>query len=93
MSHPDVMILDEATEGLAPLVVAEIWRVLEGIRRRDRSSWIGVVRARVRLVVENPHDSAFAATSGASRIETWARSMECVVCRVVPFTLTVGSNP
>jgi branched-chain amino acid transport system ATP-binding protein len=26
------MILDEATEGLAPFVVAEIWRVLEGIR-------------------------------------------------------------
>jgi branched-chain amino acid transport system ATP-binding protein len=32
MTNPDVMILDEATEGLAPLVVAEIWRVLEGIR-------------------------------------------------------------
>ena len=26
------MILDEATEGLAPLIVAEIWRVIGDIR-------------------------------------------------------------
>ena len=32
MTHPDVIILDEATEGLAPLVVAEIWRVVARIR-------------------------------------------------------------
>ena len=32
MTNPDLVILDEATEGLAPLVVAEIWRVLAGIR-------------------------------------------------------------
>jgi branched-chain amino acid transport system ATP-binding protein len=32
MTHPDLVILDEATEGLAPLVVAEIWRVIESIR-------------------------------------------------------------
>jgi branched-chain amino acid transport system ATP-binding protein len=32
MTHPDLMILDEATEGLAPLVVAEIWRVIGLIR-------------------------------------------------------------
>jgi branched-chain amino acid transport system ATP-binding protein len=32
MTHPDVMILDEATEGLAPLIVAEIWRVIARIR-------------------------------------------------------------
>ena len=31
MTNPRLMILDEATEGLAPLVVAEIWRVIEGI--------------------------------------------------------------
>ncbi len=28
MTHPDLMILDEATEGLAPLIVADIWRVI-----------------------------------------------------------------
>ncbi len=32
MTHPELMILDEATEGLAPLIVAEIWRVIEDIR-------------------------------------------------------------
>jgi branched-chain amino acid transport system ATP-binding protein len=32
MTHPDLIILDEATEGLAPLVVAEIWRVIARIR-------------------------------------------------------------
>jgi len=33
MTHPRLLILDEATEGLAPLVVAEIWRVIAEIRR------------------------------------------------------------
>ena len=32
MTHPRLLILDEATEGLAPLVVAEIWRVVSEIR-------------------------------------------------------------
>ena len=32
MTHPELVILDEATEGLAPLIVAEIWRVIAQIR-------------------------------------------------------------
>lgn len=32
MTNPDVLILDEATEGLAPQVVAEVWRVIGAIR-------------------------------------------------------------
>jgi branched-chain amino acid transport system ATP-binding protein len=32
MTQPELMVLDEATEGLAPLVVAEIWRVIQMIR-------------------------------------------------------------
>jgi branched-chain amino acid transport system ATP-binding protein len=32
MTHPELVILDEATEGLAPLIVAEIWRVIGDIR-------------------------------------------------------------
>jgi branched-chain amino acid transport system ATP-binding protein len=32
MTQPDLIILDEATEGLAPLIVAEIWRVIGAIR-------------------------------------------------------------
>jgi branched-chain amino acid transport system ATP-binding protein len=30
--NPDVLLLDEATEGLAPLVRREIWRVLRAIK-------------------------------------------------------------
>ena len=33
MTHPELIILDEATEGLAPLIVAEIWRVIGDIRK------------------------------------------------------------
>jgi branched-chain amino acid transport system ATP-binding protein len=32
MTQPELIILDEATEGLAPLIVAEIWRVIDTIR-------------------------------------------------------------
>ncbi len=32
MTNPDVLILDEATEGLAPLVAKEIWTVLARLR-------------------------------------------------------------
>ena len=32
MTQPELVILDEATEGLAPLIVAEIWRVVGQIR-------------------------------------------------------------
>ena len=32
MTNPRLLILDEATEGLAPLIVAEIWRVIAEIR-------------------------------------------------------------
>ena len=32
MTHPDLIVLDEATEGLAPLIVADIWRVIGEIR-------------------------------------------------------------
>ncbi|MEO8345846.1 MAG: ABC transporter ATP-binding protein [Betaproteobacteria bacterium] len=31
-TNPDLLILDEATEGLAPLIVREIWRIIADIR-------------------------------------------------------------
>jgi branched-chain amino acid transport system ATP-binding protein len=37
MTNPRLLILDEATEGLAPLVRAEIWRCLEGLKRSGQS--------------------------------------------------------
>jgi branched-chain amino acid transport system ATP-binding protein len=32
MTNPDLLILDEATEGLAPRIAAEIWRIIGDIR-------------------------------------------------------------
>lgn len=40
MTHPDLIILDEATEGLAPLIVNEIWRVIGEIRASGIASLI-----------------------------------------------------
>jgi len=40
MTNPRLMILDEATEGLEPLVVAEIWRVIAQIRATGISTLI-----------------------------------------------------
>jgi len=68
MTNPDLMILDEATEGLAPLVVAEIWRIIALIRANGIASLIvdrnyravlahsdrGVVLEKGRVVLEGP---------------------------------------
>ena len=40
MTNPQLMILDEATEGLAPLVVAEIWRIIGLVRQSGIASLI-----------------------------------------------------
>jgi branched-chain amino acid transport system ATP-binding protein len=37
MTNPGLLILDEATEGLAPMVRAEIWRVLTALKERGQS--------------------------------------------------------
>ena len=40
MTNPDLLILDEATEGLAPLIVQEIWRVIRLIGETGISTLI-----------------------------------------------------
>ena len=37
MTNPRLLILDEAAEGLAPLVRAEIWRCIAGLKARGQS--------------------------------------------------------
>jgi branched-chain amino acid transport system ATP-binding protein len=37
MTNPELVILDEATEGLAPLIRAEIWRCLELLKADGQS--------------------------------------------------------
>lgn len=40
MTNPDLLILDEATEGLAPLIAREIWRICQLVRDTGISSVI-----------------------------------------------------
>ncbi len=40
MTNPDVLFLDEATEGLAPLIAREIWRICQTVKTTGISSVI-----------------------------------------------------
>jgi len=40
LTNPDLLILDEATEGLAPLIAREIWRIIGEIRRHGIATLI-----------------------------------------------------
>jgi branched-chain amino acid transport system ATP-binding protein len=40
MTNPDVLILDEATEGLAPMIAKEIWRICELVKTTGMASVI-----------------------------------------------------
>jgi branched-chain amino acid transport system ATP-binding protein len=40
MTNPDLLILDEATEGLAPLIALEIWRIVKEIRKTGIATMI-----------------------------------------------------
>ena len=40
MTNPDLLFLDEATEGLAPLIVAEIFRMLRKINEEEKVSML-----------------------------------------------------
>ncbi len=69
MTNPRLLILDEATEGLAPLIVAEIWRVIGEIRATgiatlivDRD-WRKVLAHTDRSVVMEKGQVVMAATS------------------------------
>jgi branched-chain amino acid transport system ATP-binding protein len=66
MTNPQLVILDEATEGLAPQIVAEIWRIIGLIRQSGLASLVvdrnyravlansdrGVVLEKGRVVIE-----------------------------------------
>ena len=59
MTNPRLMILDEATEGLAPLIVAEIWRVIGQIRATGIST----------LIVDRDYRKVLAHTDRAAVME------------------------
>ncbi|HVO90320.1 MAG TPA: ABC transporter ATP-binding protein [Casimicrobiaceae bacterium] len=59
MTNPDLILLDEATEGLAPLVVREIWRIVEVIRASGIAS----------LIVDRNIDAVLACTDRIALME------------------------
>lgn len=71
MTNPDLLILDEATEGLAPLIAREIWRICGVIRESGISSvivdknWRHVTQITDRNVILVKGEVVFAGTSEA----------------------------
>jgi branched-chain amino acid transport system ATP-binding protein len=65
-TNPDLLILDEATEGLAPLIVREIWRIINDIRGTGIASLI--VDRNFRTVLANT-DRAIVLEKGRVIIE------------------------
>jgi branched-chain amino acid transport system ATP-binding protein len=72
MMNPDVLILDEATEGLAPLVVREIWRIIAEIRHTGIASLL--VDRNYRLVLANT-DRTLIMEKGVVVLDGWSASL------------------
>jgi branched-chain amino acid transport system ATP-binding protein len=74
-THPSLLLLDEATEGLAPQVVAEIWRTIDAIRREGIATLVvdrdyrRVAASTDRLVVLVKGRVALAGDSAALRAD------------------------
>ena len=67
MTHPELVILDEATEGLAPLIVADIWRVIGEIRASGNRDADRRPRLPQGLVARRPGAGAAEGAGGAAR--------------------------
>jgi len=75
MTNPDVLILDEATEGLAPLIAREIWRICQLVKGTGISSvivdknWKHVSQITDRNVILVKGEVVFAGSSDALRAQ------------------------
>jgi branched-chain amino acid transport system ATP-binding protein len=75
MTNPDLLILDEATEGLAPLIAREIWRICELIRASGMSTiivdknWKHVTQLTQRNIILVKGEVVFAGSSDALRAQ------------------------
>ena len=72
MTNPDVLILDEATEGLAPMIVREIWRIVGEIRQTGIASLL--VDRNYRLVLAHT-DRALVMEKGVVVLDGWSASL------------------
>jgi branched-chain amino acid transport system ATP-binding protein len=75
MTNPDVLILDEATEGLAPLIARDIWRICGLIRETGISTvivdknWKHVTQLTDRNLILVKGEVVFSGTSDALRAQ------------------------
>ena len=80
-THPSLLLLDEATEGLAPQIVAEIWRTIDAIRREGIATLVvdrdyrRVAASTDRLVVLVKGRVALAGDSAALRSDPRLQAM------------------
>jgi branched-chain amino acid transport system ATP-binding protein len=72
MTNPELLILDEATEGLAPQIVREIWRIVGEIRQSGIASLI--VDRNYRLVLTHT-DRALVLEKGVAVLDDWSASL------------------
>jgi branched-chain amino acid transport system ATP-binding protein len=72
MTNPEILILDEATEGLAPQIVRDIWRIVGEIRQTGIASLI--VDRNYRLVLSHT-DRAIVLEKGLVVLEGWSASL------------------
>ncbi|HEY7787607.1 MAG TPA: ABC transporter ATP-binding protein [Casimicrobiaceae bacterium] len=72
MTNPDLLILDEATEGLAPQVVREIWHIVGEIRQSGIASLL--VDRNYRLVLAHT-DRALVMEKGTVVLEGWSAAI------------------
>lgn len=73
MMHPDVLVLDEATEGLAPLLVDEIWRVIARVKATGMA--ILIVDRNYRKVLSHS-DHALVLVKGEVALQGTAQALE-----------------
>ena len=72
MTNPELLILDEATEGLAPQILREIWRIVGEIRHSGIASLI--VDRNYRMVLAHT-DRALVMEKGTVVLEDWSASL------------------
>ncbi|MDQ2917832.1 MAG: ABC transporter ATP-binding protein [Pseudomonadota bacterium] len=72
MTNPDLLILDEATEGLAPQIVRDIWRIIGEIRQSGIASLL--VDRNYRLVLAHT-DRALVMEKGVVVLEGWSAAI------------------
>ena len=88
MSQPKVLMLDEPSLGLAPLIVREIFRIIAGLRERGVSILLVEQNARAALQVA---DYAYVLEMGAVAMQAPARELADDP-RVVEAYLGLGSK-